>query len=269
MATSSFLHAASAKIIADKLLRDDPANISAADGRQQLSGGALRLLLVEEEENNYGVDNKCDGGGGRVGSLAKSLAMDAAYSLASNSLVPCRGCSCIDAVGNIESNDGNPPPPDAACRCCKVALLIPGQPKKTKKKRQRNNNHCDGGPKFVDGTGKAAFPMHCVRADGMDDGQDEWDQTMLGNIHIKYVNSLGDIIRFLAYAPSLPGHLQPLDGIFLLGLGELVSRENRNTTGVMEFTHVGEVFECALFEKLLYYSILIIECALLASICPV
>eukprot|EP00571_Detonula_confervacea_P013690 CAMPEP_0172306700 /NCGR_PEP_ID=MMETSP1058-20130122/7714_1 /TAXON_ID=83371 /ORGANISM="Detonula confervacea, Strain CCMP 353" /LENGTH=370 /DNA_ID=CAMNT_0013018669 /DNA_START=56 /DNA_END=1165 /DNA_ORIENTATION=+ len=227
--TASFLHAASAKIIAEKL-RDNKANFP-ADGPESDEKSrdalpltaSLRLLLVEEEN-----------GSNSSGIMTRTLAMDAAYSLVSGSSTPCRGCS--KDVGGVETNDNNCPPghtateaPPMACRCCKVALLIPGEPKRTKKKRRLSGD----GSKFLGGTGKVDFPMTCIR-DGMGDGE-RWEPSLLGHIQIKYVNSLADVVRYLAYALSLPEHLQPLDGICLLGVGELLSRQNNN---IMELTHI-------------------------------
>lgn len=230
--TTSFLHAASAKAVAEKL-RGNQANFF-ADGRGSNENSllSLRMLLVEEE---YLTNNTGEGSGG----LARSLVMDAAYSLVSGgSAIPCRGC-CEDDVGGSETNDneGRRHTPmetsPVACQCCKVALLVPGvpgEPKKSKKKRRRN----DGGSKFHGDSGKVEFPIWCVQ-DGMKgDGERGWDSTLLGQIQIKYVNSLEDVVRYLAYCPSLPEHLQPLDGVLLFGMGELLSRQNN----IMELTHL-------------------------------
>ncbi|KAL7535789.1 hypothetical protein ACHAXR_006728 [Thalassiosira sp. AJA248-18] len=205
---------------------NDPIANFSADGRPSsheqscdaISAGALRLLLVEEgnETNDCRV----------IGSLARSLAMDAAYSLAMGSSVPCRGCVRIEK--GCTAAEALP----MACRCCRIVMIIPGEPKKTKKKRRRNSY----GSNFLCDTEKAAFPLSCIR-DGRKDS-DNWDPNLLGHIQIKYVTSPGDVIRYLTYAPSLPEHLQPLDGIFLLGMGELLSQENKIVPNVMELTHI-------------------------------
>mmetsp|Transcript_364 Transcript_364/g.791 ORF Transcript_364/g.791 Transcript_364/m.791 type:complete len:399 (-) Transcript_364:97-1293(-) len=251
MKTTSFLGAASAKIIADKIC-DDQSN-SPPDRRHRgtieeahnhAHAGALRLLLVEEEKNTDSADitNDCSSVG--IGScssapLALSLIMDAAYSLVSGSLIPCRGC-CEDA-DMIETNDnddaiGNFPTTrrEQACHCCKVVILVPGEVIKPKKKRRRRNNNNNGSTTKCPGI---AFPMPCLRHHTTTKDGKKWeDPTLLRHIQIKYVNSMTDVKRYLAYAPSLPETMQPLEGIFLLDLGELMSRQG-NSHG-MEFTQI-------------------------------
>ncbi|KAL9182802.1 hypothetical protein ACHAXT_004081 [Thalassiosira profunda] len=180
MQSTSFLHAASARALAD-------------GGNSSELAGPLRLLLVEE-------------GGGNA---ARSLAMDAACSLAAHSSIPCRGCGADDA----------------ACRCCRVAILVPGEPKGGRRKRRRKNAQHS---QFLgDGEGDEVNGI---------DGQQQWDPSVLGHVQIKYVSSLKEVLAYLAYAPSLPDHRQPLEGIFILGAGELLSREATRTS--MEFTHL-------------------------------
>lgn len=255
MKTISFLRAASAKIIADKIC--DGQSNSPPDGRHRgtmeeapnhAHAGALRLLLVEEENNtadSADITNDCSTVGIGISSLAPlalSLIMDAAYSLVSGSLIPCRGC-CEDA-DIIETNDddddanGNFPTrrrEQQACHCCKVAILVPGEVVQPKKKKRRRNNNNNGSTTKCPGI---AFPMSCLRhhTTTMKDGKKWEDPTLLRHIQIKYVNSMTDVKRYLAYAPSLPETMQPLDGIFLLGLGELMSRQD-NSHG-MEFTQI-------------------------------
>lgn len=212
----SFLQNASAKIIADKLLNKQ-ANYPANE--------TLRLLLVEEEceANNascYGNEN-----------LTRSLAFDFAYSVVSSSPLRCRGCynhsaSSIDAIDDLSVGCVTTEIPSRrVCSCCKVALLLPGEPNSTTKKRRRSESksNCRGNSKF---------PTCFVRK-GVD-GVERLDPTLLGQIQIKYVTSLAEVIQFLSYATSLPDHLQPLDGIFLLGLSKILTRQNIN----MELTHL-------------------------------
>ncbi len=209
----SFLQSASAKIVADKL-QNKQANYP--------SNETLRLLLVEEEceANNaswYGNEN-----------LTQSLAFDFAYSVVSSSPLRCRGCYNHSASGIIAIDDlsvacdATEIPSRRVCSCCKVALLLPGEPNSTKKKRRRSESksNCRGNTKF---------PTCFVRK-----GVERLNPTLLGQIQIKYVTSLAEVIQFLAYATSLPDHLQPLDGIFLLGLGKILTRQNIN----MEMTHL-------------------------------
>jgi len=73
----------------------------------------------------------------------------------------------------------------------------------------------------------------CFLRNGLD-GDERWDPTLLGQIQIKYVTSLAEVIQYLAYATSLPDHLRPLDGIVLLGVGDLLPKQNIN----MELTHL-------------------------------
>lgn len=183
----SFLQAASAKLSAL------PAQSS-----------SLQLLLAEDESKT----------------LSYSLAMDAAYSLASastsSSLMNCRGC------GFSEHN---------SCRCCKVAMLVTRWKDTTtsnqnqgqeQNNRKSNKNETD-----------MPFPLWCYQ-EGTNSNR-ERDQSVLNQIQIKYVNSIEDVLRYLIYSPSLPQHLIPMDGIFILGLGDLISRES---AGIMELTNI-------------------------------
>ena len=156
----------------------------------------LQLLLVED-------DNK---------TLAYSLAMDAAYSLvSSSSSFSCRGC------GFSEKN---------ACRCCKVAMLVTRSQNTSDQGRQspRKSNNNEG---------DIPFPLWCHQEGTNNDvaGYDRDQSEVLNHIHIKYVNTVEDVIRYLAYAPSLPKHMMPSSGIFIMGLGELITQQ-------MELTHV-------------------------------
>ena len=286
MNRTGFLHAASAKTVADGLRDANGRNANNMGSIVNDGAMPMRLLLIEEEmisssssssssiihHHPYSHHHDSQGiiGGG---SLARSLVMDAAYSLAVNSIAPCRGCSTPsnndDTIDGVVQHHHNDASTTKACRCCKVALLIPGEikPKKSKKRRRGHK------PSFLGDTGKALFPMTCVKniidGDGKDNNdnaaavidhtQCQWDQTILENIQIKYVNSLQDVIRYLTYAPSLPNHLQPLDGICVLGLGELLSRENnRNASNVMELTNIGTCISVYSFEyshdNILYFS---------------
>lgn len=183
----SFLQAASAKLSAL------PAQSS-----------SLQLILVEDESKT----------------LSYSLAMDAAYSLASSSSTNCRGC------GFSEHN---------SCRCCKVAMLVTRWKKDTtanqnqgqeQTNRKNNKNETD-----------MPFPLWCYQegTNSNNDKSRERDQSALDQIQIKYVNSIEDVLRYLIYSPSLPQHLIPMEGIFLLGLGDLISRES---AGIMELTNI-------------------------------
>ena len=219
----SFLQDACARFIADKLRRKQ------SDSATNEHILALRLMLVEEECDSTnstfeGNDN-----------LARSLAMDFAYSLVSSSTFGCRGCykRSNNTTDDLSAAAGCVPteiPSKRVCKCCKVALLIPGDLRPTKKKRRRNESKSNHHNLSRNGN----FPMWFLR-DGVEGGTN-WDPTLLGQIQIKYVTSLADVIGFLAYATSLPDHLQPLDGIFLLGVGEILPRQNVN----MELTHLRE-----------------------------
>lgn len=183
----SFLQAASAKLSAL------PAQSS-----------SLQLLLAEDESKT----------------LSYSLAMEAAYSLASSSAsMNCRGC------GFSEHN---------SCRCCKVAMLVTRRKDTTSNQyqgqeqtnRKNNKNEND-----------MLFPLWCYQ-EGTNSNGDlsrERDHSALDQIQIKYVNSIEDVVRYLIYAPSLPQHLIPMEGIFILGLGDLISRES---AGIMELTNI-------------------------------
>jgi len=80
--------------------------------------------------------------------------------------------------------------------------------------------------------GRREFPIPCMRMGDVSPSTTTYTH-LLHNIQIKYVNSMPDAIRYLAYAPSLPDCMQPLDGIFILGLGDLVSRGQS-----IELTHL-------------------------------
>ena len=224
----SFLQDACAKFIADKVRRKQSDSVS---NEHRL---ALRLMLVEEECDAPNITPTFEGND----NLAQSLAMDFAYSLVSSSPFGCRGCykRSDNTTDDLSAAVGCLPtdiPSKGVCKCCKVALLIPGELRPTKKKRRRN----EGKPNHFKLSRNGKFPMCFVR-DGIEGGT-RWDPTLLGQIQIKYVTSLADVIGFLAYATSLPDHLQPLDGIFLLGVGEILPKQNVN----MELTHLREYID--------------------------
>mmetsp|Transcript_19328 Transcript_19328/g.30235 ORF Transcript_19328/g.30235 Transcript_19328/m.30235 type:complete len:288 (-) Transcript_19328:1103-1966(-) len=167
---------------------------------------SLQLLLAEDESKT----------------LSYSLAMDAAYSLVSSSpSMKCRGC------GFSEQN---------CCRCCKVAMLVT-QWKDTTATNQQNLGQEQNNRKKDKNVTDMPFPLRCYQ-EGMDSNNDksrERDQSALDQIQIRYVNSIEDVLRYLIYAPSLPQHLIPMEGIFLLGLGDLISRESAR---IMELTNI-------------------------------
>lgn len=240
--SSSFLHSASAKMISERLRsssrRKEVNNRpSAADDP---GDDSCRMLLVEDE-----------GGGGRWGGdLARSLAMDAARSLASSSSSsfpdadPCRGCR---PSGAVVGDDVDAEGAASRCRCCRVALLVAGgRPRKTRKGSRKRRRPSYGNESVVTPPGNHAgrrveFPMPCVaaRRDGMDDddlgGMDGgWDPVALGRISVKYVKTSSDVVKYLAYATSLPDHARPSRGIFLLGAGDCLPRQNVG----MELVHL-------------------------------
>jgi hypothetical protein len=230
------------------LLHTACAKAQQSNTTSSISLEGLRLLLVEEE-SSFAHDDT--GLLSNSPQLAFSLAMDAALSVVASSNLDCRGCTKQNkSVDNSERGTGA----QMSCRCCKIALLIPGETKQSRKRRtQSNNNDKYSSSRVVGVAGKLEFPMHCKQESNLsqtlpfvDNNADsqQWDQNVLNQIHIKYVNSLSDLIRYLAYAPSLPEHLQPLDGVFVMGLGELLSREI-NTAGSTEMTHARE-FICHL-----------------------
>ena len=191
--TTSFLQTASARIV-DKV--------------STITDCPLRLVLVDndnESHNNNGISH-----------LSNALALDAAYSLVSNSSTPCRGCN-----NNDNTNDGG------ACQCCKVAILIFGTDPKQSKKQGRATNS------GMNESSRIEFPMLCTSKEG--NHQHELIPNLLQHIQIKYVTSINEVVKYLAYAPSLPNHLQPLDGIFVLGMGNLLS-SGQNIS--MELTHL-------------------------------
>ena len=191
---ASFLHTASARIA-------DTVNTTNYDS-------SLQLVLVDnDDESNNNNDN--------MGRLSHSLAMDAAYSLVSNSSTPCRGCNKSD---NNTNNEGG------ACKCCKVAILMFGtEPKQSKKQRCANGTN---------EYSRIEFPMLCTSKERKNTQQHL--PNLLQHIQIKYVTSITEVLKYLAYAPSLSNHLQPLDGIFVLGMGNLLTSGNSS----MEFTHL-------------------------------
>ncbi|KAL3802824.1 hypothetical protein HJC23_007601 [Cyclotella cryptica] len=236
MQSSSFLRAASAKDPQpNATLIDDPSG--------------LRMLLIEENQVHC-PDNSL--GQSLVDSpmLAFSLVMDAARSVAATSSLSCRGCSrppdveSKDYVSKDISNANQKLVRPSNCRCCKVALLIPGETKQSRKRRRRSKNDECFASQVVGPVGKMEYPLNCkpennatsLFSSTFNGGAAQWEDSILNQIHIKYVNSLADLIGYLAYAPSLPTRLQPLGGIFVIGLGDLLSRENQ-TSGIMEMTH--------------------------------
>ncbi len=244
----SFLHSASAKSIIDRIdgvlktsstsgcgVDDDPAAI--------LEGG-LRCLLVEEDvdpltSKGFALAGVRPDGSVIEGSsnLALSLAMDAACAAVSSSSIPCRGCCSLKNQGGFNNNvaafqsGSGIGESTSPCRCCKVCFLIPSvdfrhgsnKTSKSMRKRKRRQSRTN-----------LPFPMNCIhqgkdRQDGIFDNssgnekQRKWDTHLLDNIHIQYVQSIEEVIRYLMYAPSLPKHLQPFDGIILFGVGKLCS----------------------------------------------
>ena len=180
----------------------------------------LRFVLVDNDielHNNNGI-----------GHISHSLAMDVAYSLVSNSSTPCRGCN------NSDNNTNN----EGACKCCKVAILMFGtEPKQSKKQRCANGTN---------EYSRIEFPMLCTSKERKNTQQHL--PNLLQHIQIKYVTSITEVVKYLAYSPSLPTHLRPLDGIFVLGMGNLLSSgQNSN----MELTHLCKFVEFVL-NSLLY-----------------
>lgn len=244
----SFLHSASAKSIVDRFDGRVQNSISGAfgvdDDPATILEGGLRCLLIEEDEVAPLTSNEFPSGGIKSGgtyfdsypNMALSLAMDAACAAVSSSSIPCRGCSSENQTGHnnttaaLKSDSGNEES-RSSCRCCKVSFLIPsldfqhGNNNSTKSRRKRKRRRA---PAIL------PFPMNCLHlADGRagavfgnasgNGNQRNWDVHLLNNIHIQYVQSIEEVIRYLMYAPSLPQKLQPLDGIILLGIGKLCS----------------------------------------------
>jgi len=202
MAATSFLHTASARIV-DSTTIDSP----------------LRLVLVDND-----VDGSSNNNG--IGHISHSLALDAVYTLVSNSSTPCRGCNDSDN----EKNDIN----GRACKCCKVAILMFGMPPKQSKKQRQANG--------MNEYSRIEFPMICTTKEG-NQQQAALIPNLLQHIQIKYVTSITEVLKYLAYSPSLPNHLQPLDGIFVLGMGSLLSSGQNSS---MEFTHLCKFVESVL-----------------------
>lgn len=207
---SSFLQASSAKALANDNLngRRDLTRIDDLRG--------LRMLLIEEEMADTARDVADSSARPK---LAFSLIMDTAYALVASSKLSCRGCA--------KTNDNAP---SQCCRCCKVALLMPGETKASRKRRKQSKTES----RVVGAAGKMDFPMSCrpEHKEPSTKNQSHWDEKMLNQIHIKYVSTLSDLNKYLAYVPSLPESMQPLDGIFVIGLGDLLPRGNR----AVEFT---------------------------------
>jgi hypothetical protein len=185
------------------------ASARIVDTASTITDCPLQLVLVDNDEpnNNNGI-----------GRLSHSLAMDVAYSLVSNSLTPCRGCNNSDSNDMNTNTDGG-----GACQCCKVAILMFGNPKQSKKQRRSDSSTND--------SSRIEFPMLCTRGNNTQ----QYIPNLLQHIQIKYVTSITEVVKYLAYAPSLPNHLQPLDGIFVLGMGNLLS-SGQNIS--MELTHL-------------------------------
>ena len=238
----SFLHAASAKMISERLRssrneENPPSADDPSDDSLRFAAATCRMLLVEDE----------GGGGGGGGSLARSLAMDAARSLASSSsfpdVDPCRGCRPSGAVVGDDVDAAGA----AWCRCCRVALLVVGGRPRTTRKGSRKRRRPSSGNESVSlppdnhSGRRVEFPMPCVaaRRDGIDDddvgGMDGgWAAVALGRISVKYVKTSSDVVKYLAYATSLPDHARPSRGLFLLGAGDCLPRQNAS----MELVHL-------------------------------
>ena len=218
MPYSSFLHASSAKAVTSST-RDREIN----NGTKVGNPSCLRLLLVEEEPGHSTHEESP-----LHPKLAFSLIMESALAVVASSKLTCRGCT--------KSNDSN----IRSCKCCKVALLIPGETKKSRKRKANRDSNANYNSSVIGTAGKLDFPLMCHPETNssftMNNQRTVWDENLLNQIHIKYVNSLSDLIKYLAYAPSLPDHLQPLDGIFVLGLGDLLSRDS-SAPGLTEMTH--------------------------------
>ena len=197
MAVTSFLHTASARIV------DTVSTSTTIDS-------PLRFVLVDNDVE------LCNNNG--IGHISHSLTLDSAYTLVSNSTTPCRGCN------NSDNNTNN----EGACKCCKVAILMFGMPPKQSKKQRQANDSGRYESSRID------FPMLCTSKEG-NQQQAALIPNLLQHIQIKYVTSITEVVKYLAYAPSLPTHLQPLDGIFVLGMGNLLSSGQNSS---MEFTHV-------------------------------
>ena len=241
--SSSFLHAASAKMISERLRSSScrkevnyppSADDDPSDESLRVAAESCRMLLVEDE-----------GGGGRWGGdLARSLAMDAARSLASSSSSfpdadTCRGCRPSGAVVGDDFDAAGA----AKCLCCRVALLVAGErPRETRKGSRKRRRPSYGNESVVTPPSNHAgrrveFPMPCVDVGGTDGG---WDPVALGRISVKYVKTSSDVVKYLAYATSLPDHARPSRGIFLLGAGDCLPRQNVG----MELVHLRKFCVC-------------------------
>lgn len=212
MLPSSFLHKSAAKAVASSthvFRNSNDTKINSISG--------LRMLLIEEEPGHSTPEDAPF-----HPKLAFSLAMNAALAVVASSTLACRGCT--KSIG------------DTSCKCCKVALLIPGETRKRKAKHDGTSYKSSR----VGTAGKMDFPLNChpdnISSFNVNNEQNAWDENLLDQIHIKYVTCLSDLIKYLAYAPSLPHHLQPLDGIFVLGLGGLLLRDS-GASAMTELTH--------------------------------
>ena len=207
--TSSFLHASSAKALASNSHLNQN-NLTTGD-----KFFPLRMLLIEEDATHHSHAAST-----LQPNLAYSLVMDAAKAIVSSSTLSCRGCTKTNTDNDTTS-----------CSCCKVALLIPGVTKKSRKRPSQSNNT----QQKLTSWRKIGYPINCQN----ENHQMKMNDQLLNQIYIKYIDSLSDLVKYLMYAPSLPRHLQPLDGICVLGLSDLLSRENA-TLGLTELIHTRE-----------------------------
>jgi hypothetical protein len=205
---SSFLHVSS-----EKALVNSSPNLRKDAGQKTGTTSGLRMLLIEEEPGHSTHEDSA-----LHPKLAFSLAMDAALAAVASSKMSCRGCT---------SDKGS------SCRCCKVALLIPGETKKSRKRRMKSNS-TNYNSTMIGTAGKIDFPLKCHQ-ENKSNNHDKMDDKLLNHIHIKYVNSLSDLIKYLVYVPSLPNWLQPINGLFVLGLNDLLSRDSASS--LTELTH--------------------------------
>jgi hypothetical protein len=215
---SSFLHVSSEKALFDS----SSLNVRKNNGPRTNTNFGMRMLLIEEEPGHSTHEDST-----LHQKLAFSLVMDAALALVASSMLSCRGCTTPDGMSS-------------SCRCCKVALLIPGETKKSRKRRMKSNSN-NYKSTMIGAAGKVDFPLKCHQENksSIMNNHNQMDENLLNQIHIKYINSLSDLIKYLAYANSLPNRLQPLDGVFVLGLSDLLSRD-KSASSLTELTHACE-----------------------------